>query len=111
MPAGWVGGVCRDGEKDAGMKIGRTRWVARGGIGVSATGGGKASLLVAEVGGTAAVMRVLVALVDRLGGEAAMPSVTHYCDTQALTKRWCGSGCTWTAGSSGGRRRGGGGRR
>ena len=79
-------GVCSDGEKDAGMKIGRTRWVSRGGIGVSATGGGKASSLVAEVGGMAAVMRVLVAVVERLGGEVAMPSVTHYCDNKALTK-------------------------
>ena len=51
-------GVCSDGEKDAGIKIGRTRWVSRGGIGVSATGGGKAS----------SVMRVLVAVVERLGG-------------------------------------------
>ena len=80
MTAGWVVGVCSDGEKDAGMKIGRTRWVARGGIGVSATGGGKASSLVAEVGGMAAVMRVLVAVVERLVGDAALPSVTHYCD-------------------------------
>ena len=86
MTAGWVVGVCKDGEKDAGMKIGRTRWVASGAIGVSATGGGKASSLVAEVGGMAAVMRVLMAVVERLGGDVAMPSVTHYCDNQALTK-------------------------
>ncbi len=86
MTAGWVLGVCRDGEKEAGTKIGRTRWVARGGIGVSATGGGKASSLGAEVGGMAAVMSVLVAVVERLGGEATLPAVTHYCDNQALTK-------------------------
>ncbi len=70
----------RRGNKDQPHALSCTREV----IGVSATSGGKASSLVAEVGGMAAVMRVLVAVVERLG--ATLPVVTNYCDNQALTK-------------------------